>query len=227
MRPQTRPEVLVVDDEARLRDVLVRGVRQMEYTCDGAASGEEALRMLREKPRGVAIVDLNLPGIQGMELFEKIRKGWPATQVIVLTGFGDLDSAKQAIHLDVVDFLTKPTHLGTLEEALSRAWQRIDDAAGLDIVKLPPPGVGESMNDEGGGDGAGQVEGSLAGALPGAGGLPGETSGGGTLEVLERRHILDALARYDGNRRATADALGISLRTLYYRLNRYQEEGHF
>lgn len=214
MRPQTRPSVLVVDDEARLRDVLVRGITQMGYDCAGAASGEDALRQLRDRSRGVVIVDLNLPGMHGMELFEKIRHGWPATQVIVLTGFGDLDTATQAIRLDVVDFLTKPTHLGELEQSLSRAWRRIDDAAGLDAVVLPAPEPGD-RDDE--------LDDASATADPDT--FPEPTVGQRRLDEVEREHILATLARHDGNRRATADALGISLRTLYYRLNQYQGEG--
>ena len=147
MRPQTRPSVLVVDDEQRLREVLVRGISQMGYDCLGSPTGEDALRQMRDTPRGVAIVDLNLPGMDGMQLFEKLRRGWPAIQVIVLTGFGDLDAAKNAIRLDVVDFLTKPTHMGELEQALSRAWGRIDDAIGLDAVQLPEPSA-EDLADE-------------------------------------------------------------------------------
>ena len=218
MRDQTRPSVLVVDDEQRLRDVLVRGIAQMGYDADGSPNGEDALRQMRECPRGVVIVDLNLPGIDGITLFEKLRRGWPAVQVIVLTGFGDLDAAKQAIRLDVVDFLTKPTHLGELEQALSRAWQRIDDAAGLDAVQLPEPTRDEIVFDDEEHDQAG-----FAGIAEHEGATP---QAGESLESLERRHILDTLARHDGNRRATADALGISLRTLYYRLSQYQKEGH-
>lgn len=220
MRTQTRPDVLVVDDEQRLRDVLVRGIAQMGFGCDGAGSGEEALRMMRQRPRGVAIIDLNLPGIQGMELFGQVRRGWPATQVIVLTGFGDLDTAQQAIRLDVVDFLTKPTHLGELEQALSRAWQRIDTATPPEeTVMLPPRSQADGAavdRDTPVGDGPDR---------PAPGSDEDAPPADASLEDLERHHILQTLARHDGNRRNTADALGISLRTLYYRLNRYQEEG--
>lgn len=215
MRPQTRPSVLVVDDEQRLRELLVRGISQMGFDCLGSPTGEDGLRQMRDTPRGVAIVDLNLPGMDGMALFEKLRRGWPAIQVIVLTGFGDLDAAKNAIRLDVVDFLTKPTHMGELEEALTRAWRRIDDAAGLDAVQLPEP-TAEDMEDEhDDADGDDIVSG--AGVAP---------QSGESLDDLERRHILDTLAKHDGNRRDTADALGISLRTLYYRLSQYQKDGH-
>lgn len=215
MRPQTRPSVLVVDDEARLRDVLVRGISQMGYVCEGAPHAEDALRLMRDQPRGVVIVDVNLPGMDGMALFEKLRQGWPAVQVIVLTGFGDLDTAKQAIRLDVVDFLTKPTHMGELEQSLSRAWRRIDDEAGLDIVKLPERGPDD--NDDEAIDVMDEDQ---------ADSIPTLSAGDASLEDLEREHILLTLARNDGNRRDTAEALGISLRTLYYRLSQYQKDGH-
>lgn len=214
MRPQTRPNVLVVDDEQRLREVLVRGIKQMGYDCIGSPTAEDGLRQMRDTPRGVAIIDLNLPGMDGMQLFEKLRRGWPAIQVIVLTGFGDLDAAKNAIRLDVVDFLTKPTHLGELEQALSRAWRRIDDAVGLDAVQLPEP-TADDFDDEDADDETAVAAGQ--GVSP---------QSGESLDDLERRHILDTLARHDGNRRDTADALGISLRTLYYRLSQYQKDGH-
>ncbi|MFI4859092.1 MAG: response regulator [Phycisphaerales bacterium JB063] len=222
MRTQTRPSVLVVDDEQRLRDVLVRGITQMGFACDSAVSGEEALRLLRDRPRGVVMIDLNLPGIQGMELFERIRRGWPATQVIVLTGFGDLDTAQQAIRLDVVDFLTKPTHLGELEQALSRAWQRIDTATPAESrVVLPARGVSDADDS----DDADRPASAKDPSAKSPGLDEDAPPEGSSLEDLERHHILQTLARHDGNRRQTADALGISLRTLYYRLNRYQEEG--
>lgn len=213
LRPQTRPSVLVVDDEKRLRELLVRGIKQMGFDCIGSPTGEDGLRQMRDQARGVAIVDLNLPGMDGMALFEKLRRGWPAIQVIVLTGFGDLDAAKNAIRLDVVDFLTKPTHMGELEEALTRAWRRIDDAAGLDAVQLPDP-TDEDMDDDESDDGDAVSQMGIA------------MESGESLDDLERRHILDTLAKHDGNRRDTAEALGISLRTLYYRLSQYQKDGH-
>lgn len=186
----------------------------MGYDCIGSPTAEDGLRQMRDTPRGVAIIDLNLPGMDGMQLFEKLRRGWPAIQVIVLTGFGDLDAAKNAIRLDVVDFLTKPTHLGELEQALSRAWRRIDDAVGLDAVQLPEP-TADDFDDEDADDETAVAAGQ--GVSP---------QSGESLDDLERRHILDTLARHDGNRRDTADALGISLRTLYYRLSQYQKDGH-
>jgi len=116
----------------------------------------------------------------------------------VLTGFGDLDTAKRAIRLDVSDFLTKPCALGDIELALDRARQR----------RLAVNEPTASPND------------SLTAAPP-----PPAKPVPMTLEELERQHILASLERNGGNRTATAAELGISLRTLYYRLETYQRQG--
>jgi two-component system, response regulator RegA len=142
----------------------------------------------------------------GMEVFERVRERWPETQVIVLTGFGDLEAAKQAIHLDVVEFLTKPCHLGELEQALDRARRRIEEARPLPEV----------IDDS-------EPESARAPAAPVELAQPGS---GAKLEEVERQHILAALARHKGNRAAAAAELGISLRTLYYRLSEYQKQGY-
>ena len=71
------------------------------------------------------MLDLNLPGEGGIEFFKKLRDRLPRVQGIVLTGFASLEAAREAIHLDVVEFLTKPCHLGELEQALDRAMRRL------------------------------------------------------------------------------------------------------
>ena len=100
--------ILLVEDEPRLREMLIQGTREMGFQPAGIGSAEGALRLLDKQPYPVIVVDLNLPGTSGMELLKTVRERWPTTQAIILTGFGDLNAARQAIHLDVVDFLTKP-----------------------------------------------------------------------------------------------------------------------
>src|SRR5579872_3845208 len=117
--------VLVVDDENRLRDVLTRAIASWGFQVSGARSGEEAMRLWQANKFDISILDLNLPGIGGIELFEKFRELNSEHQVIVLTGFGNLESARASIRLDVVDFLEKPCPLGELEKSLHRATQRL------------------------------------------------------------------------------------------------------
>jgi len=208
--------VLLVDDEARLRDVLRKAIVSLGFDARGAGSGEEAMRLMREQAHRVVIVDLNLPGMSGMDLFAALRKSYPATQVIVLTGFGDLDTAKQAIRLDVVDFLTKPCHLGDLEQALDRARRRLIDPDTKPDPRLDhPEPLPPEQEDGEPPKPAVQAAASKPAPMP----VP---EPGQTLEDLEREAILAALQRHQGHRRHAAAELGISLRKLYYCLSRYQ-----
>src|SRR4051812_40835583 len=88
--------VLLVEDESRLRDMLVRALREMGFQPSGVTSAEAAVRVLEHGALtpGILILDLNLPGMDGMELLATLRQRWPAVQVIILTGFGDLSAAK-------------------------------------------------------------------------------------------------------------------------------------
>jgi DNA-binding NtrC family response regulator len=201
--------VLIVEDETRLREMLTRAVQEMGFSPTAAANAEAALRLLDGRAFDILIVDLNLPGIGGLEFLEAARSRWPATQAIILTGFGDLDAAKQAIRLDVADFLTKPAPLGELEVALDRARNRRlqagEPARPHLPAHVPEPEADDDETDEG----------------------PPADAGGPTpsLEEMEQRHILSVLEKNHGNRTATAAELGISLRKLYYRLGQYQKQG--
>jgi DNA-binding NtrC family response regulator len=188
--------VMVVEDEPRLRELLVRAMSQWGFTVSAARSGEEALRLAEASVPEISVLDLNLPGMDGLECLRKLRDRAPRVQGIVLTGFASVESARQAVHLEVVEFLTKPAHLGELEQALDRAMRRL--MARKEAGAIP----------------------SSVPALPSPGGE------GVTLEALEREHILAVLERNAGNRTAAAAALGISRRTLYYKLEEYQRQGY-
>jgi DNA-binding NtrC family response regulator len=198
------PPVLIVEDEPRMRDLLARAVAGWGFPVSAARSSEEALRSMDANPAHVVVLDLNLPGAGGMECFQAIRARRPSTQVIILTGFGDLDAARKAIELNVVAFLTKPCHLGELESALDRARKRLIEAGERELERMPIP-----------------PEPAAESAPP-----PDPSDKPGTLQDVERQHILAALSRHNGNRAATAAELGISLRTLYYRLTEYQKKGY-
>jgi len=176
--------VLVVEDEAHQRTVLRRALEGKGYAVTTVESAEQALETLEDDPPLVAILDLNLPQRSGLELASILRERLPATQLIILTGYGDLASAREAIRLDVVDFLLKPCPLDEFERAIDRAHQR-----GLEHAA-------RRMGD------------------------PGPR----TIDEVERELVSQALARHDGNRTKAAAELGISVRTLYYRLSRYEAE---
>jgi DNA-binding NtrC family response regulator len=120
-----RPRVLIVEDESRLRELLVDVIPDMGFSATAVRSAEEASRMMETDPAEIVMLDLQLPVMGGMDFFERLHQNWPQTQVIIMTGFGDLESARRAIRLDVVDFLSKPFHLRDVEVSLDRARKRI------------------------------------------------------------------------------------------------------
>ena len=209
--------VLLVEDEVRLRDMLLRALREMGFEPAGVASAEAALRFMDSQPFPVLIIDLNLPGAGGMELLDAVRHRWPDTQAIILTGFGDLSAARQAIRLEVVDFLTKPCGLGDLEIALGRAFRRLRREP---AVEFNPPDVELDEKSE-----PPRRRGRSPGPLPELNFTPMESRGGMSLEDVEREMILTVLERHGGSRAAAAQELGISVRKLYYRLSQYQNRG--
>jgi DNA-binding NtrC family response regulator len=178
--------------------MLNRAVREMGFNPVAAATAESALREAGHRQFDIAIVDLNLPGMGGLSMLERLRESQPDVQAIVLTGFGDLEAARAAIRLDVVDFLTKPCALGTLEESLDRARRRRFKLADHETPVPQPAQFAASVEPQ-------QERVSL--------------------EELEQRHILAVLEKNDGNRTATAAELGISVRKLYYRIGQYQKQG--
>ena len=160
------------------------------------------MRTVEQQPPDIVLLDLNLPGMDGLQFFNALRQKQPEVQGIVLTGFASIEAAKQAVHMDMVEFLTKPCHLGEVEQALDRAMRR--------IAPPEPPIVPDPTFAEGG-DGF----------------EPRDDDGSPkTLEEVEREHILSTLQRLGGNRTATATELGISRRTLYYKLTEYQKQGY-
>jgi DNA-binding NtrC family response regulator len=140
------PRVLIVEDESRLRELLVDVIPDMGFAATAVRSAEEAAKLMESDPAEIVMLDLQLPVMGGMDFFEQIHQQWPGTQVIILTGFGDLESARRAIRLDVVDFLTKPFHLRDIEVALDRARKRItaDIRGGMDTDDSTPRTLAEA-----------------------------------------------------------------------------------
>ena len=209
-------EVLVVEDEVRLRNMLSQAIQQMGYVATLVSTAEAAAKAIEQRAFDILILDLNLPDMGGMEFLELLRRKQCDIQVIILTGFGDLEAAKKAIHFDVADFLTKPCALGSLEIALERARKRrrgqivgLPGAVPEIALQFESPPEAQPMT---------ATMTTLMTSTP-----SGESML--SMEDIERQHILGALRKHNGNRSATATELGISLRKLYYRLGEYQKKG--
>src|SRR5262245_13620531 len=107
-------KVLVVDDEEPFRKLLERNLSRSGASVRGAGSGEEALVMLRAEEPDLAILDISMPGISGIELLARLRAEHPATEAIMLTGHGTVETAIEAMKLGAYDYLEKPLKMAEL-----------------------------------------------------------------------------------------------------------------
>ena len=128
MSEQTR--ILIVDDDPIVAESLADFLRNEGYATATAGDGTEALSMLddaapsRAGPYGIVILDLNMPRTNGTELLKALRQRHPSVAPIVLTGFGKIESAVEAVKLGAVDYLTKPAVDDELRLAVSKAENR-------------------------------------------------------------------------------------------------------
>lgn len=117
--------ILLVDDEEGIRKVLGILLMDSGYEVKSAASGEEALDIFREWRPELVLTDIKMPVMDGLELLKKIKEESPETEVIMMTGHGDLDLAIRSLQFEAADFVTKPISDEALEVALRRAHERI------------------------------------------------------------------------------------------------------
>jgi DNA-binding NtrC family response regulator len=116
-----KPSILIVDDEKSIRDNLAKYL-SMEYTAYTAANGKEALRELADNSDiEVVLSDMKMPGMDGLELLEKVREDNIDVVVILITGFSTIESAVDAMRRGAYDYLTKPIDLNKLEITLKNA----------------------------------------------------------------------------------------------------------
>jgi len=112
---------LVVDDEPRLRRVLVRLLAGEGFTCAEAGSGVEALRELEKEPAPLVISDLRMPEMDGVTLLREIIMRWPETAVIVVTAVAEVESALACLQMGALDYVAKPFHLDEVRARVSQA----------------------------------------------------------------------------------------------------------
>ena len=117
--------ILLVDDEADLREVLDISLSDTGYNVLTAENSTQALKILNDNDIPVVITDIKMPGIDGIELLRKIKSKNPETEVIMLTGHGDLELAIKSLKHEATDFITKPINDDALEMALVRAFEKI------------------------------------------------------------------------------------------------------
>jgi two-component system NtrC family response regulator len=113
--------ILVVDDDENLRWVMQTQLEQMGYRTATAANGTEALAFLEKETPALVLTDLRMPGISGMDLLERVRQDYGEVPVVLMTAFGSIQSAVQAMRAGAYDYLTKPIDYDELGLVVGRA----------------------------------------------------------------------------------------------------------
>lgn len=116
--------LLLVEDEDDFRETTARWMTRKGHRVAEASNAQEALVLFDRQHFDVAVLDLNMPGISGIELLQRIQSENIDTEVIILTGQGTVESAVQAMKMGACDYLTKPFPLGDLEQRCRMAWER-------------------------------------------------------------------------------------------------------
>jgi PAS domain S-box-containing protein len=117
--------LLLADDEEGIRTVLGIALADSGFEVLTAENGLEALRIFQEAHPAIVLTDIKMPGIDGIELLRRIKSERPDTEVIMITGHGDMDLAIESLKLEATDFVTKPINDDALAIALKRAKERI------------------------------------------------------------------------------------------------------
>ncbi len=117
-------KLLLVDDEAEYVRTMAERLEMRDIGSRVALSGEEALELVGEETPDVMVLDLRMPGINGMEVLEKIKKEHPHVEVIILTGHGSDAEEKEARRLGAFDYLQKPADSKDLHERITSAWKK-------------------------------------------------------------------------------------------------------
>ena len=116
-----KTKVLVVDDEEIICRSYARALASDHCNVEVALSGKEALQAMEQHPVDVVLLDLRMPGMDGMAVLKAIKAQWPEIEVVVITGNPSIESAKEAVTLGAYDYLTKPIGPDDVIHATNRA----------------------------------------------------------------------------------------------------------
>ncbi|MDI6853063.1 MAG: response regulator [Deltaproteobacteria bacterium] len=116
--------VLVVDDEEDFLETIVKRLRDRGLETHGVLSGEKALQFLEGQDTDVVVLDVRMPGMDGIETLKEIKKRKPGIEVIMLTGHASVESGIQGMQLGAFDYVMKPVPLDELLDKMRQAYER-------------------------------------------------------------------------------------------------------
>lgn len=115
--------ILVVDDEENTRLALSRLLAREGYTVQAASNGFEALDRLRETPVELIITDLNMPEMNGLTFLRELNRDHPASNVIMITAYGEIESYLEALNLGAFEYINKPVKLDDLKKVMHKIFK--------------------------------------------------------------------------------------------------------
>ncbi len=116
--------VLVVDDEEDFLETIVKRLQDRNLETAGVTSGEKALQFLEDQDVDVVVLDVRMPGMDGIETLKEIKKKKPTIEVIMLTGHASVESGIQGMQLGAFDYVMKPVPLDELLDKMRQAYER-------------------------------------------------------------------------------------------------------
>ncbi len=126
-------KILLVDDEEVFTNNMSKLLTNRGYLIKAVYSGDAAIGALEEERFDIVVLDLKMPGMDGITILKEIKKLGLFTETLILTGHGSIDSALEAIKLDAYDYLTKPCEIDELVAKIEGAWEKKDDTEKKDI----------------------------------------------------------------------------------------------
>lgn len=116
--------VLLVDDESEFLDTLVKRIKKRNLNAYGAGSGEEALTLLAQQPVDIVVLDVRMPGMDGIQTLREIKTRYPLVEVIMLSGHASLEVAIEGMELGAFDYMMKPIEIDELLYKLQDAYKK-------------------------------------------------------------------------------------------------------
>ena len=124
----SQTKVLLVDDEVEFASALAERLQMRNYDVKTASNGLEAMALFHNSPPDVVILDLKIPGMDGLEILSNIKKFDPTIEVLMLTGHGDMESVQKGMKIGAFEYIMKPIEIGELTSKIDKARKKREKA---------------------------------------------------------------------------------------------------
>ncbi|MGH9415730.1 MAG: sigma-54-dependent transcriptional regulator [Terriglobales bacterium] len=141
----SQPHIVIADDQESIREICLSVSHGLGYRASGISSGREALRLMDQDPPDVLVCDVRLPDMNGVELLKRMKQSWPGLPVLLMTAYGTVATAVEAMKYGAADYLTKPFEIEELRlllQACVRQTQLEREARGLRLSARGPYAAG-------------------------------------------------------------------------------------